>query len=81
LDQKLCEILDSKANVSEASNTKNFKYSSKKKRENRTMLNRSTHTKEALIHFISISEVKDLKSDVIWVSKAFISKWNFELCF
>jgi hypothetical protein len=34
------------------------------------MLDRSIPTKEALVHSILISEVKDMKSDVLWVLKA-----------
>jgi hypothetical protein len=38
------------------------------------MLNWSIPTTEALIHSIPISEVKDMKSDVLWALKAFLSK-------
>jgi hypothetical protein len=34
------------------------------------MLDRSIPTREALVHFIPISEVKDMKSDVLWALKA-----------
>jgi hypothetical protein len=34
------------------------------------MLNRSIPTREALVHSISISEVKDMKSDVLRALKA-----------
>jgi hypothetical protein len=34
------------------------------------MLDRSILTREALVHSIPISEVKDMKSDVLWVLKA-----------
>jgi hypothetical protein len=33
------------------------------------MLNRSIPTREALVHSIPISEVKDMKSDVLWALK------------
>jgi hypothetical protein len=35
------------------------------------MLNRSIPTREALVHSIPISEVKDMKSDVLQALKAF----------
>jgi hypothetical protein len=38
------------------------------------MLDRSIPTKEALIHFIPISEVKDMKSDVLRALKASLLK-------
>jgi hypothetical protein len=38
------------------------------------MLDRSIHTKEALVHSIPISEVKDMKSDVLQVLKACLSE-------
>jgi hypothetical protein len=44
------------------------------------MLNRSIPTREALVHSISISEVKDMKSDVLRALKASRSENNFELC-
>jgi hypothetical protein len=34
------------------------------------MLDRSIPTWEALVHFIPISEVIDIKSDVLWALKA-----------
>jgi hypothetical protein len=34
------------------------------------MLDRSIPTREALVHSILISEVKDMKSDVLWALKA-----------
>jgi hypothetical protein len=34
------------------------------------MLDRSIHTREALVHSIMISEVRDMKSDVLWAVKA-----------
>jgi hypothetical protein len=47
------------------------------------MLDRSIPTKEALVHSIPISEVKDMKSDVLRALKASHSekkKKNFEPC-
>jgi hypothetical protein len=44
------------------------------------MLDRSIHTREVLIHYILISEVKDMKRDVLRAPKAFLSKKNFEPC-
>jgi hypothetical protein len=44
------------------------------------MLDRSIPTREALVHSILISEVKDMKSDVLWALKASLSKKNFETC-
>jgi hypothetical protein len=44
------------------------------------MLDRSKPTKEALVHSIPISEVKDMKSDVLRTLKASLSKKNFEPC-
>jgi hypothetical protein len=38
------------------------------------MLDRSTPTREALVHSISISEVKDIKSDVLQAVKASLSE-------
>jgi hypothetical protein len=37
------------------------------------MLDRSIPTREALVHSIPISEVKDMKSDVLWALKGFLS--------
>jgi hypothetical protein len=37
------------------------------------MLDRSIPTREALVHSIPISEVKDMKSDVLQAMKAFVS--------
>jgi hypothetical protein len=37
------------------------------------MLDRSIHTRKALVHSIPISEVKDMKSDVLWALEAFLS--------
>jgi hypothetical protein len=34
------------------------------------MLDRFIHTMEASVHSIPISEVKDMKSDVLWALKA-----------
>jgi hypothetical protein len=44
------------------------------------MLDRSIPTREALVHSIPISEVKDMKSDVLRARKASLSKKNFEPC-
>jgi hypothetical protein len=45
------------------------------------MLNRSIPTRKALIHSILISEVKDMKSNVLRALKAFhFEKKNFEPC-
>jgi hypothetical protein len=38
------------------------------------MLDRSIPTKEALVHSIPISEVKDMKSNVLWALKASLSE-------
>jgi hypothetical protein len=38
------------------------------------MLDRSIHRREALVHSILISEVKDIKSDVLWALKGFLSE-------
>jgi hypothetical protein len=42
------------------------------------MLDKSIPTREALVHSIPISEVKDMKSDVLWASMASLSKKKFE---
>jgi hypothetical protein len=44
------------------------------------MLDKSISTRKALVHSISISEVIDMKSDVLWALKASLSKKNFEPC-
>jgi hypothetical protein len=44
------------------------------------MLNRSIPTREALVHSIPISEVKDMTSDVLRALKASLSEKNFEPC-
>jgi hypothetical protein len=45
------------------------------------MLDRSIPTKEALVHSIPISEVKDMKNDVLRAPKAsFSKKKTFEPC-
>jgi hypothetical protein len=44
------------------------------------MLNRSISTREAFVHSIPISEVKDMKSDVLQALKASISKKKYEPC-
>jgi hypothetical protein len=36
------------------------------------MVDRSIHTKKALVHSIPISEVKDMKSDVLRTLKGFV---------
>jgi hypothetical protein len=38
------------------------------------MLDRSIPTKEALVHSIPISEVKDMNSNVLWALKASLSE-------
>jgi hypothetical protein len=43
-------------------------------KENCTMLDRSIPTREALVHSIPISEVKDMKSDVLWALMASLSE-------
>jgi hypothetical protein len=42
------------------------------------MLDRSIPTRKALVHFISTSEVKDMKSDVLRALKSPLSEKNFE---
>jgi hypothetical protein len=45
------------------------------------MLNRSIPTREALVHSIPISEVKDMKSDILRALKGSLSEEkNFEPC-
>jgi hypothetical protein len=44
------------------------------------MLDRSIPTRKALVHSIPISEVKDMKSDVLRALKASFSEKNFEPC-
>jgi hypothetical protein len=44
------------------------------------MLDRSISTRKALVHSILISEVKDMKSDVLRALKASLSEKNFEPC-
>jgi hypothetical protein len=44
------------------------------------MLDRSISIREALVYSIPISEVKDMKSDVLWALKASLLKENFEPC-
>jgi hypothetical protein len=44
------------------------------------MLDRSIPTRDALVHSIPISEVKDMKSDVLWALTASLSEKNFEPC-
>jgi hypothetical protein len=43
------------------------------------MLDKSIPTRISLVHPILISEVKDMKSDVLWALKS-LSKKNFEPC-
>jgi hypothetical protein len=43
-------------------------------KENCAMLDRSIHTRKALVHSIPINEVKDMKSDVLWALKEFLSE-------
>jgi hypothetical protein len=43
------------------------------------MLDRSIPTREALVHSILISEVKDMKSDVLRALTAFLSEKTFNL--
>jgi hypothetical protein len=43
------------------------------------MLDRSIRTREALVHSILISEVKDMKSDVLRALKASLSKKTLNL--
>jgi hypothetical protein len=38
------------------------------------MLDRSIPTREALVHSIPIREVKNMKSDVLWALKGFLSE-------
>jgi hypothetical protein len=45
-----------------------------KMKENCAILDRSIPTREALVHSIPISEVNDMKSDVLRALKAFLSK-------
>jgi hypothetical protein len=42
------------------------------------MLGRSIHTREALVHSIPISQMKDMTSDVLRALKAYFFKKNFE---
>jgi hypothetical protein len=44
------------------------------------MLDRSIHTRKALVYSVPISEVKDIKSDVLRALKASLSEKNFEPC-
>jgi hypothetical protein len=44
------------------------------------MLDRSIPTRKALVHSIPISEVKDMKSDVLRALKGSLSKKKFEPC-
>jgi hypothetical protein len=40
------------------------------------MLDRSISTRKALVHSIPISEVKDIKSDILWAPKESLSENN-----
>jgi hypothetical protein len=42
------------------------------------MLDRSIPTRKALVHSIPISEVKDMKNDLLWALNASLSEKNFE---
>jgi hypothetical protein len=44
------------------------------------MIDRSIPTREALVHSIPISEVKDMKNDVLWALKASHSGKIIEPC-
>jgi hypothetical protein len=44
------------------------------------MLDKSIPTMKALVHSIPISEVNDMKSDVLRALKASLSEKSFELC-
>jgi hypothetical protein len=44
------------------------------------MLDRSIRTRKALVHSIPISEVIDMKSEVLWAPKGSLSEKNFEPC-
>jgi hypothetical protein len=44
------------------------------------MLDKSIPIREALVHSFPISDVKDMKSDVLRALKASLSKKNFEPC-
>jgi hypothetical protein len=43
------------------------------------MLDRSIPTREALVHSIPISEVKDMKSDVLWALTVSLSEKTLNL--
>jgi hypothetical protein len=45
------------------------------------MLDRSIPTRKALVHFILISEVKDMKSDVLRALQASLLKKNLNLVY
>jgi hypothetical protein len=62
------------------SNKKLLQIFFKKIKENCTMLDRFIPTREALVHSIPISEVKDMKSDVLWALMASLFEKNFEPC-
>jgi hypothetical protein len=52
----------------------------KKIKENFTVLDRSILTRKALVHSIPISEMKDMKSDVLRALTASLFEKNFEPC-
>jgi hypothetical protein len=68
------EYPDRQANKFDISHNSFFKYFFIKIKIKIVMLDRSIPTKKALIHSIPIREVKDKKSDVLWILKAFLSK-------
>jgi hypothetical protein len=52
----------------------------KKRKRKLYHVDRSIPTREALVHSIPISEVKDMKSDVLRALTASLSEKNFEPC-
>jgi hypothetical protein len=44
------------------------------------MLDRSIPTRKALVHSIPISEMKDMKSDVLWALMTSLSEKYFDPC-
>jgi hypothetical protein len=44
------------------------------------MVDRSIRTREALVHSILISEVKDMKNDVLQAAKGSLFEKNFKPC-
>jgi hypothetical protein len=49
--------------------------------ENCAILDRPIPIREAFVHSVPISEVKDMKTSVLQALKASLSKKNFEPCF